>query len=117
MANSNIIGREREIKVLNSIYKSSKSEFVAIYGRRRVGKSFLVNEVFRGKMSFYTVGTFLKDKDSNTYKGIQLEHFYDSLLDSGMSKTDNPRPTNWREAFRLLKQFLMTLQGGQKTLE
>lgn len=116
MANSNIIGREKEIKILNSIYKSSKSEFVAIYGRRRVGKSFLVNEVFRGKMSFYTVGTFLKDKDSNTYKGIQLEHFYDSLLDSGMPKADNPKPTNWREAFRLLKLFLMTLKTKRKVI-
>lgn len=115
-ANSNIIGREKEIKILNSIYKSSKSEFVAIYGRRRVGKSFLVNEVFRGKMSFYTVGTFLKDKDSSTYKGIQLAHFYDSLLDAGMQRTGNPKPENWREAFGLLKRFLMTIKSKRKVI-
>ena len=42
----NIIGREVEISTLERLYKSKKSEFVAIYGRRRIGKSYLVNEVY-----------------------------------------------------------------------
>ena len=44
MRYSNIIGRETEITILERIFKSKKSEFIAIYGRRREGKSFLVNE-------------------------------------------------------------------------
>jgi len=38
--------------------------------------------------------------DSQTYKQVQLDHFYESLLDSGMMPSD-ARPTNWREAFRM----------------
>ena len=48
----NIIGREAEIATLERLYKSKKSEFVAIYGRRRIGKSFLVSEVYGSKIVF-----------------------------------------------------------------
>ena len=41
-----MIGRKKEIQELNDIMESNKSEFVAIYGRRRVGKTFLINEVY-----------------------------------------------------------------------
>ncbi|MBO4772828.1 MAG: ATP-binding protein, partial [Bacteroidales bacterium] len=68
MKSDAIIGRKKEIEVLNSLLKSSKSEFAAIYGRRRVGKSFLVEEVFRGKIVFKMVGTYIKDSDDMTYK-------------------------------------------------
>ena len=47
---ANIIGRKNEILKFKRLYDSPKSEFVAIYGRRRVGKSFLVNEVFGKKI-------------------------------------------------------------------
>ena len=50
MSYANIIGRNKEIDILDRIYKSKKSEFVAIYGRRRVGKSYLVSEIFGKKI-------------------------------------------------------------------
>ena len=78
-----IIGREKEIATLERMLKSSKSEFAAIYGRRRVGKSYLIEEVFKGKIVFELVGTFLKDKDDKTYKSVQLRHFYNELIDLG----------------------------------
>ncbi|MCF0220273.1 MAG: ATP-binding protein, partial [Muribaculaceae bacterium] len=56
MANANIIGRNSETQKLERLYNSQKSEFVAIYGRRRVGKSFLVNEFFGKKILFKAVG-------------------------------------------------------------
>ena len=84
MAYNNIIGRNEEIKSLERFYKSSKSEFIAIYGRRRVGKSYLVEEVYKDKIAFRAIGAFIKDKDDRTYKQIQLDHFYESLLDCGM---------------------------------
>lgn len=43
MGYANIIGRKEEINILERRYNSKKSEFIAIYGRRRVGKSFLVS--------------------------------------------------------------------------
>ena len=47
MAKETIIGRKAEKELLDRIFQSKKSEFVAVYGRRRVGKSYLVNEFFR----------------------------------------------------------------------
>ena len=58
-----IIGREAEIALLERLYKSKKSEFVAIYGRRRIGKSFLVSEVYGRRIVFSAVGTYIKDGD------------------------------------------------------
>ena len=100
MSYANIIGRRDEIAKLERIYKSSKSEFVAIYGRRRVGKSFLVNEVFGKKILFKAVGTYVKDgdKDYETYRKLQLDHFYDALVLAGLS-TEEKKPGCWREAF------------------
>ena len=49
MIMTNIIGREREISELMSLYDSGKAEFVAVYGRRRVGKTYLVDEPFRAE--------------------------------------------------------------------
>lgn len=47
-----LIGRERELSILNSMYESQSSEFVAIYGRRRVGKTFLIRSVFKNISSW-----------------------------------------------------------------
>lgn len=111
----NIIGRIEEIKKLKKILKSSKSEFVAIYGRRRVGKSFLVEEVYRNNIVFRAVGSYLKAGDEKSYRQTQLDHFHDSLLNSGMPN-DTPRPTNWREAFRLLRNFLNGLKSKRRVI-
>lgn len=45
-----ITGRTREIAELNALYQSTQAQLVAIYGRRRVGKTFLVDQVFKGKI-------------------------------------------------------------------
>jgi predicted AAA+ superfamily ATPase len=49
----NIIGRKNEIEGLTTLYHSKKAEFVAVYGRRRVGKTHLTKELFRNKMAFF----------------------------------------------------------------
>jgi len=113
MAYQSIIGRSEEIRQLEKLLKSPKSEFVAIYGRRRVGKSYLVEEVYKDKIAFRAVGAHIKDKDERTYKQIQLDHFYESLLDCGVSE-DMPRPGNWREAFRLLRKYLESLRTRRR---
>ena len=51
-----MIGRKKEIEILNKLYDSKKSQFVAIYGQRRVGKTYLVNEVFEGRITFHHAG-------------------------------------------------------------
>ena len=51
-----MIGRANEIKALKTAFESEYSEFVTIYGRRRIGKTFLVNEVFGYKFAFHCAG-------------------------------------------------------------
>ena len=51
-----MIGREKEIKELEIIYSFKKADLVAIYGRRRVGKTYLVDEVFDGRITFRHAG-------------------------------------------------------------
>ena len=51
-----IIGRDREKDVLSKCLSSKRPEFVVVYGRRRVGKTFLIKEFFNGQFSFYATG-------------------------------------------------------------
>ena len=48
-----IIGRKKEQKELEQVYNSNKAEFVVVYGRRRVGKTYLVREYFQDRLDFY----------------------------------------------------------------
>ena len=52
----NIIGRDAEISKLKAITESPRSEFLALYGRRRVGKTFLINQVFMNQFAFKMTG-------------------------------------------------------------
>lgn len=115
MAYSSIIGRNEEIKKLEKFLNSSKSEFVAVYGRRRVGKSYLIEEVYKEHIVFRAIGAYIRDKDEKSYRQTQLDHFYESLLDCGLSD-ETPRPTNWREAFRLLKKYLEGLPSHRRVV-
>ena len=51
-----LIGRERETQLLKKYVQSGRPEFIAIYGRRRVGKTFLVRHFFKDKFDFYVTG-------------------------------------------------------------
>ena len=59
-----MIGWEKETKVLNRLYDSGRAELVAIYGRRRVGKTYLVDETFAGRITFRHAGLSPLDEDS-----------------------------------------------------
>ena len=86
-----IIGRKREIEELEERYQSDKPEFVAIYGRRRVGKTFLVKELFQDKMAFYHSGLSPYDKERRITMRDQLEAFYASLMRYGMEENHCPK--------------------------
>ena len=123
MKSTRIIGREEELRTMERIYQSDKSEMLAIYGRRRVGKSFLVEEAFRGKICFSTVGVYKKLEDgkdemkqAQTHKESQLLHFYDDLIASGLPAEGNPRPTSWREGFLLLRTLLQRVKSRRKVV-
>lgn len=108
-----IIGREKEMEELNDLYNSGRAEFVAVYGRRRVGKTFLVDEALKGKMTFRHSGLSPVD-ERNQRNGLkeQLKYFYLSLLKHGMKKSK--RPTSWLEAFFMLEMHLQSLDDGSR---
>lgn len=109
----NIIGREKEINELTTLFNSNKSEFVAIYGRRRVGKTFLVSTLYSDKIVFSHTGISPNsfDKDDRKLRN-QLDAFYGSLLSQGMKSTKKPQ--NWIEAFTLLIEFLENRKTSQR---
>ena len=108
-----MIGRKREIEILNRLYNSNRAEFVAIYGRRRVGKTFLVDEVFDGRITFRHAGLSRVDARQGALKN-QLKSFYNALIDQGMSKSHVP--DCWLDAFFLLEQFLKEKDKGERQL-
>lgn len=63
-----IVGRQAEISILREKYNSTRSEFIALYGRRRVGKTFLIRNYFAGNFTFHITGlakATLKNQLSN----------------------------------------------------
>ena len=56
VANSKLVGRERECLELDRVMSSDRSEFVIVYGRRRVGETFLVDQYYQGVYDFTFVG-------------------------------------------------------------
>ena len=110
-----VIGRDKEIVELNRLYSSHQAQFVAIYGRRRVGKTFLVDEVFKGRITFRHAG--LSPVETDNKKDLlreQLRNFYYSLLRQGMKKSKIP--SSWLEAFFLLETYLEKIDNGKRQL-
>ncbi len=92
-----MVGRSREIKELNRLYESDESEFIAVYGRRRVGKTYLVRETFADRFAFYHTGL------PNATKRQQLAHFKETLSQAGFrGKT----PRDWFAAFHALQDVV-----------
>lgn len=92
-----MVGRSREINELNRLYESDESEFIAVYGRRRVGKTYLVRETFADRFAFYHTGL------PNATKRQQLAHFKETLSGAGFrGKT----PRDWFAAFHALQDVV-----------
>lgn len=102
-----LIGREKEREELMRCYNSERSEFVIVYGRRRIGKTFLVNAVFHQKYAFYFTGSHKATKER------QLERFAMTLQMYG-KLTAIPSLPNWYKAFDALQLMLQSLPNDKK---
>lgn len=103
-----LIGRTEEQDELRTAYNSEYSEFVAVYGRRRVGKTFLIRETFDYKFTFSHTGLSKKNTKA------QLQNFQSSLKAQGMVKA--PLPENWFEAFDMLAVLLSRSEDKRKVV-
>ena len=104
-----LIGRKREMEELSRCMASRRSEFVVIYGRRRVGKTFLVRNFFHDNYTFYYVGAH-----KSTQKK-QLENFAKALSKYG-SFAEQPKLDSWSEAFDALAALLEQSKQKKKVI-
>ena len=104
-----LIGREREKQELLLAVNSSKSEFVTLYGRRRVGKTFLIRSFFDGRYSFHYVGAHKKQKS------IQLQNFKEALSKYFREKEFSDFD-NWHDAFLMLESCLEKCEDERKVI-
>ena len=103
-----IIGREKEMHQLREAYNDEYSQFVVVYGRRRVGKTFLVRETFDYKFTFQHAGI------ANAPKSVQLEEWRNSLMKYGMKIERAPK--TWFEAFSLLDDLIRKSRAKRKVV-
>jgi hypothetical protein len=108
-----MIGREEEIREMNERYDSGRPEFIAVYGRRRVGKTYLIDEALKDRITFRHSGLSPVD-EQNHKNGLkeQLRHFYLSLQLQGLKKSKCP--TSWLEAFFMLEKHLQSIDNGSR---
>ena len=100
-----LIGRKPEISILLKALKSSKPELIAVYGRRRVGKTFLIRKVYNKNIQFEFSGIH------NVPLKQQLNNFH---LELSAKNTNFKKPSNWIEAFHQLTQFIDKLTSKKK---
>ena len=109
-----IVGRKAEIEEIRLRYESKKPEFVAVYGRRRVGKTYLIKEVFKDRFAFQHTGMapYKDGSMSKTSKSEQIYAFYLSMVRYGLEGKECPK--NWMDAFFMLEQLLEYKYNGER---
>jgi len=98
-----MIGREYETAIMHSLLKSNKAELLAILGRRRVGKTYLIRQVYASNIVFDFTGTQFATKEN------QLKKFSAKLKEYSKKPVTDEQPSNWADAFILLKRYLQAL--------
>lgn len=99
-----IIGRTAEQAIIRQKTESDCPEFIAIYGRRRIGKTFLVRQYFSDSFHFYFTGIYQASKTE------QLGEFRRQL--QRFSGKPVGKIANWFDAFALLRDYLETIEGN-----
>jgi uncharacterized protein len=105
-----IIGRQEEIRILEKLKKSNTPAFVALYGRRRVGKTYLIRQVFEDNFTFYLTGI------ANVELPQQLGNFHSTLLRYFPEMEDKPIAKDWFQAFQYLISALEAHPAPRKVL-
>jgi uncharacterized protein len=103
-----MVGRKPQLEQIELLKKSGKSEFVAIMGRRRVGKTYLIDNAFADNICFQMSGIQMGSTK------VQLENFQRKLLGYNKKKKGLAAPKDWGEAFFQLQEYLDTLSKKKK---
>ncbi len=108
MNNTILIGREKEQEILKKALTSREAEMVAVIGRRRVGKTFLIESVYEKNITFKLSGI----QDAPTDE--QLKNFVYQLDKAANNSQASQTPSNWLEVFFMLIKYLETKKGEQR---
>jgi len=103
-----LIGRQKEQDVLRRAFESNEPELVALIGRRRVGKTFLVRSYFKDSLHFEMTGIH------GAERSLQLRNFSDQLARAMKIDLRPSPPKDWYEAFQQLTRFLETKNGKSR---
>lgn len=104
----NFFGRAKELQKIRSLITSGRSEFLAVYGRRRVGKTMLIREALQQNFTFRLTAI------GNADKRQQLVNFHTSLKKLVAPHKELPIPKNWFEAFQQLIEYLENSTAERK---
>lgn len=108
MTSDMLIGRHEEKRLLTQYVDSGRSEFIALFGRRRVGKTFLVRNFFQNDFAFDVTGVLEGSRNE------QFSVFYTALKAYGY---EGKKPTTWIDMFFALRQLLETkIENGKRTV-
>lgn len=106
-----IIGRQHEISKLNQLSSSKKAEFIAIYGRRRIGKTYLIREFFKNESCYFEM-----TGEKNAPLKKQLSHFARSLGKTFYNGAPLATPQSWHTALNQLTESINTKWSHQKKI-
>lgn len=106
-----IIARHAELSIFDQILQKEEAAFVALYGRRRIGKTFLVEQYFTGKGIFFHLLGVEKAKLNK-----QLVNFADEFAETFGDGTPSTIPNTWYEAFKLLRKKIQTHKNRQEKI-
>jgi hypothetical protein len=106
-----IIGREREKRILERLLQSGNAEFLAVYGRRRIGKTFLINQFFKNLCVYFEV-----TGSKGASKKEQLADFHREFVSLFKPEADYSAPKDWSEAFHRLKEEISLIRSPQKVV-
>ena len=104
------IGRRKQISILEKCKEDSKSHFIAVYGRRRVGKTYLIRHFFDNQFTFYATG--LANADLNTH----LITMHAQLLEYEGTDNNLPVPKSWMAVFTRLIRLLESSTDRKKII-
>ena len=106
MKNNKIIGRTIECEQLKDCLEEDGAQLVVVYGRRRVGKTYLINNFFNNEFSFKLTGAYKQPRN------IQLKNFWAEYCRKTNKEIDVPK--DWIEAFWLLRDYLESFSKKEK---
>ncbi|WP_026507423.1 AAA family ATPase [Butyrivibrio sp. MC2013] len=101
-----LIGRENEIKRLDHAMEENEAQLIVVYGRRRVGKTYLINEYYDNRFTFKFTGS------ENQNNKEQLKNFILELTAAAHREYDQPK--DWTEAFFALRSYLESADNSGK---